>query len=176
MFKLILKILMIFLLSYTTLAYSGNYKGEKVSLVFKDADLKNVLMLFAEYENKNFLIDEDVKGTITIRLKNVPWDQALKIILNMKNLEKIEDGNVVRIVSKEYIQKKQDEKKRKELEKIKEKERKKEQQKQKAQNQKKQPISNMEERKWQKMLNQRGVRTLMLPIKKGEKNDNSKPW
>jgi type IV pilus assembly protein PilQ len=126
MFKLILKILMIFLLSYTTLAYSGNYKGEKVSLVFKDADLKNVLMLFAEYENKNFLIDEDVKGTITIRLKNVPWDQALKIILNMKNLEKIEDGNVVRIVSKEYIQKKQDEKKRKELEKIKEKERKKE--------------------------------------------------
>ena len=42
---------------------------------------------------------------------------------------------------------------------------------------KKQPISNMEERKWQKMLNQRGVRTLMLPLNsKGEKQDETKPW
>ncbi len=125
MFKSTLKILMIFLILYTSTVLAANYKGEKVSLVFKDADLKNVLMLFAEYENKNFLIDQDVKGTITIRLKNVPWQQALKIILEMKNLKKIVEGNVVRIVTNAYVQKMLQEKRERELEKIKEQERKK---------------------------------------------------
>ncbi len=94
------------------------YHGEKVNLVFKDADLKNVLMLFAEYEDKNFIIDEKIKGKITIRLRNVPWDQALNLILDMKNLTKIEEGNIIRIVPMSYI-------KNKELEKLRRAERKK---------------------------------------------------
>ncbi len=125
MLKKILKIILIFLFLYTSLAYSGNYRGERISISVKDADLKNILMLFAEYENKNFLIDEDVKGKITIRLRDVPWDQALKIILDMKNLKKIEDGNVVRIVTSRYIEKLANERKKREIEKLKEKERKK---------------------------------------------------
>ena len=118
MIKFIFQILLCFIIFLNTTINAARYHGERVNLVFKDADIKNVLMLFAEYEDKNFIIDERVKGKITIRLKNVPWDQALDLILDMKNLHKIEDGNIVRIVPMSYI-------KAKELEKIKQKERKK---------------------------------------------------
>ena len=130
--KFIFKILsiLVVLLLFSSIIFAKRYAEERVNLVFKDADLKNVLMLFAEYENKNFIIDEGVKGKITIRLKNVPWQQALQLILDMKNLVKIEKGNVVRIVTREYIKKRELERinflKKKELEKINEKKRKKE--------------------------------------------------
>ena len=95
--KIIFQIFIIVLLLCINI-YGSGYKGEKINLVFKDADLKNVLMLFAEYEDKNFLIDEKINGKITIRLKDVPWDQALEIILDSKDLAKIVEGNVIRII------------------------------------------------------------------------------
>ncbi len=82
---------------------------EKVNLVFKDADLKNVLMLFAEYVDKNFIVDEKVKGKITIRLKNIYWKRALQLILDTKDLRMIENKDYIRIVPKSYLEKLQQE-------------------------------------------------------------------
>ena len=83
---------------------------QNVNLVFKEADLKNVLMLFAEYTNKNFIVDERVTGKITIRLKNIPWKRALNLILDTKNLKMIENKDYIRIVPKSYFEKLQQEK------------------------------------------------------------------
>ncbi len=116
MIKIIFQIILFITIFLNFNIFAGKYHGEKVNLVFKDADIKNVLMLFAEYEDKNFIIDEKIKGKITIRLRNVPWDQALNLILDMKNLHKIVDGNIIRIVPLSYV-------KAKELEKIRQKER-----------------------------------------------------
>jgi len=56
------------------------YSGTRISLDLKDADLPNVLRLFADVAKVNILVTEEVKGKVTLRLLNVPWDQALDII------------------------------------------------------------------------------------------------
>lgn len=76
---------------------NGNYNGKKVSLDFQDADVVNVLRLLAEVSKLNMIIGDNVKGKITIKMLEVPWDQALNIILKMKGLGKIYENNVVRI-------------------------------------------------------------------------------
>ncbi len=86
------------------------YKGSKISLDFKDADLHNIFRLIADVSNLNIIAGEDVKGKITLRLVNVPWDQALEVILSTKNLIKIEEGNVVRITTLETVRKEREEK------------------------------------------------------------------
>lgn len=73
------------------------YRGQHVSLDFKDADVHNVLRLLAEVSKLNVVATEDVRGKITLRLFDVPWDQALDIILQVLNLESEQDGNVIRI-------------------------------------------------------------------------------
>jgi type IV pilus assembly protein PilQ len=88
----------------------GTYKGTKISLDFKDADIHNIFRLIAEVSNLNIITAEDVKGKITIRLVNVPWDQALDVILATKNLVKIEEGNVLRITTAETIRREMEEK------------------------------------------------------------------
>ena len=88
----------------------GTYKGTKISLDFKDADIHNIFRLIAEVSNLNIITTEDVKGKITIRLVNVPWDQALDVILATKNLVKIEEGNVLRVTTAETIRREMDEK------------------------------------------------------------------
>jgi type IV pilus secretin PilQ/predicted competence protein len=74
-----------------------SYHGQHVSLDFKDADVHNVLRLLAEVSKLNVVATEDVRGKITLRLFDVPWDQALDIILQVLNLESEQDGNVIRI-------------------------------------------------------------------------------
>jgi len=75
-----------------------NYRGKKISLDFKDADIQNVLRLIAEVSNKNIVISDAVKGKVTIRLLNVPWDMALDVILKTYALEKEELGpNILRV-------------------------------------------------------------------------------
>lgn len=75
-----------------------NYRGKKISLDFKDADIQNVLRLIAEVSNKNIVISEAVKGKVTVRLLNVPWDMALDVILKTYALEKEELGpNILRV-------------------------------------------------------------------------------
>jgi type IV pilus assembly protein PilQ len=76
------------------------YTGRRVSLEFSDADIRKILQLIAEVSNLNFLIGDDVSGTISIKLVNVPWDQALDVILETKGLEKKQDGNIMYIKPK----------------------------------------------------------------------------
>ena len=93
---------------------AGPYKGTKISLDFKDADIHNIFRLIAEVSNLNIITSEDVKGKITIRMVNVPWDQALEVILVTKNLIKTEEGNVLRITTSETLRKEREEKQKEE--------------------------------------------------------------
>ena len=77
--------------------------GRLISLDFKDADVVNLLRILAAESGKNILISDDVKGKMSITLKNVPWDQALDIIMEARGLVKVERGNVLRIVSQEQL-------------------------------------------------------------------------
>ncbi len=79
------------------------YTGQRISLDFKDADIKNVFRLIAEVSNLNIIAGDDVKGKITIRLINVPWDQALDIILQTNALGMKRVGNVIWIAPKTRI-------------------------------------------------------------------------
>jgi type IV pilus assembly protein PilQ len=81
------------------------YTGRKLSLDFKDADIKNILRLIAEVSNLNIIVADEVTGKITMRLVDVPWDQALDIILQSKHLDKRQVGNVVRIAPVEALRK-----------------------------------------------------------------------
>ena len=81
------------------LVTAKKYTGRKVSLDFQDADLDNVLRLLADVSGLNIVIGTEVKGKVTIKLINVPWDQALDIILKMNNLGQIREGNIIRIAA-----------------------------------------------------------------------------
>lgn len=76
------------------------YTGRKVTLEFADAEVRKIFQLLSEVSNKNFVLGDDVTGTISIKLINVPWDQALDIILDTKGLDKREDGNIIIIKGK----------------------------------------------------------------------------
>jgi len=74
-----------------------------ISFDFKDADVVNLLRILAAESNKNIVIGDDVKGKMSIALRNVPWDLALDIILETRGLRKIEKDGVMRIVSNEQL-------------------------------------------------------------------------
>jgi type IV pilus assembly protein PilQ len=71
------------------------FTGEKLSLNFQDIEVRAVLQLLADFTNKNIVVSDTVQGNITVRLKDVPWDQALDIVLQSKNLAMRENGNVI---------------------------------------------------------------------------------
>ena len=73
------------------------YTGEPISLNLKDADIKDVLRTFSQLTGLNVAIDPDVSGSVTVDFTDVPWDQALEIILRQNNLGYILEGNVMRI-------------------------------------------------------------------------------
>ena len=73
------------------------YRGEKLSLNFQDVEMRAVLQLIADFTDFNLVASDTVAGRITLRLKNVPWDQALDIIMKTKGLDKREIGNVLMI-------------------------------------------------------------------------------
>jgi len=75
------------------------YTGERISLDFQDADIHNIFRILHEVSGKNFVIGDDVKGTVTLKLVNVPWDQVLDLILRMNNLGTVVEGNIVRIAT-----------------------------------------------------------------------------
>ena len=79
------------------------YTGEKTSLVFDNADVRDVLRLIAEISDLNLIASDEVKGNITLRLIDVPWDQALDLILDVTGLGMIQEGNVVRVLPKATI-------------------------------------------------------------------------
>ena len=71
------------------------YKGERLSLNFQDIDVRAVLQLLADASGQNIVVSDTVKGSVTLRLQSVPWDQALDIVLRTKGLDKRRDGNVI---------------------------------------------------------------------------------
>lgn len=71
------------------------YTGEKLSLNFQDIEVRSVLQLIADFTDLNLVASDTVAGRITLRLKNVPWDQALELILKTKGLDKRQAGNVL---------------------------------------------------------------------------------
>ena len=71
------------------------YKGEALSMEFQDVEIRSVLDILAQFTEMNIVASDSVAGNITLRLINVPWDQALDIILKSKNLGKRENGNVI---------------------------------------------------------------------------------
>ncbi len=75
------------------------YSGQRISLDFKDADIQNVLRVLADVSKLNMIATDDVKGKVTLHLTDVPWDQALDLVLKTNRLEKTQEGNVVRISS-----------------------------------------------------------------------------
>ncbi len=79
------------------------YTGRRMSLDFKDADIKNILRLIAEVSNLNIIAGDDVTGKITMRLVDVPWDQALDVILQARNLGMTRVGNVIRVAPMETL-------------------------------------------------------------------------
>ncbi|HCZ11855.1 MAG TPA: hypothetical protein DHV16_06300 [Nitrospiraceae bacterium] len=82
--------------------------SKQVSLDFQDADIVPILRLLGDVSGYNIVIHPDVKGKISMKLLNVPWEQALEIILKTFNLEKLVEGNVIRIVTLDAIQKEKD--------------------------------------------------------------------
>ncbi|NUF14479.1 type IV pilus secretin PilQ family protein [Acinetobacter lactucae] len=79
----------------TSLYKTPNYSGNKLSLDFQDIEVRRVLQLLADFTGINMVAADSVQGNITLRLKDIPWDQALDIILKTKNLDKRRNGNVI---------------------------------------------------------------------------------
>ena len=79
------------------------YTGEKLSLNFQDIEVRSVLQLIADFTGLNLVASDTVGGSITLRLQNVPWDQALDLILKTKGLDKRQIGNVLLVAPAEEI-------------------------------------------------------------------------
>ena len=85
------------------------FSGEPISVNLKDVDLHDFFRLIHEISGLNVVVDPSVKGTLTIVLDDVPWDQALDIVLRNNDLDKQLDGNVLRIATKETLRKEAEE-------------------------------------------------------------------
>jgi type IV pilus assembly protein PilQ len=84
-------------------ADSFSYIGEKLSLNFQDIDVRSVLQLIADFTDLNLVASDTVAGNITLRLQNVPWDQALDLVLKTKGLDKRKVGNVLLVAPADEI-------------------------------------------------------------------------
>lgn len=73
----------------------ADFKGEKLSLNFQNVDVRSVLQVIADFTDFNIITSDSVQGNLTLRLKDVPWDQALDIILQAKGLDMRKNGNVI---------------------------------------------------------------------------------
>lgn len=109
-----------FILEVTSLEKAGGqqvaekkrYEGEKLSLDFQNVEVRSVLKVIADFTGLNIVAAESVAGNITIRLKDVPWDQALDIILRAKGLDKRSSGNVIWVEQSDVLAKKEEEEKK----------------------------------------------------------------
>jgi type IV pilus assembly protein PilQ len=79
------------------------YTGERLTLNFQDIETRAVLQLLADTSGQNMVISDTVAGNVTLRLQNVPWDQALDIVLQTKGLDKRQEGNVILVAPAEEI-------------------------------------------------------------------------
>jgi type IV pilus assembly protein PilQ len=79
------------------------YHGERLTLNFQDIETRAVLQLLADASGQNIVVSDSVQGSVTLRLQNVPWDQALDIVLRTKGLDKRQDGNVIIVAPAEEL-------------------------------------------------------------------------
>jgi type IV pilus assembly protein PilQ len=79
------------------------YKGDLLSLNFQDIEVRAILQILADFTGLNLVVSDSVKGNLTLRLQNVPWDQALDIILRTKGLAMRQNGNVIFIAPTEEV-------------------------------------------------------------------------
>lgn len=79
------------------------YTGEKLSLNFQNVEVRSVLQVIADFTGLNIIASDSVTGNLTLRLKDVPWDQALDLIMQTKGLDKRQDGNVIWVAPKDEL-------------------------------------------------------------------------
>jgi type IV pilus assembly protein PilQ len=79
------------------------YQGERLSLNFQNVDVRSLLQVIADFTNLNIITSDSVQGAITLRLKDVPWDQALDIILQSKGLDMRKNGNVILVAPRDEL-------------------------------------------------------------------------
>ena len=92
----------------STQSTSKQFTGKKLSLSFQDIEVRSVLQILAEFTQKNIAVSDSVTGSITLNLKDIPWDQALDVILKTKDLSLRENNNVLWIApAKEMAEKEQ---------------------------------------------------------------------
>jgi type IV pilus assembly protein PilQ len=83
----------------------SKYTGRRIDLDFKDADIHNILRLLAEVGGVNIVTSDDVTGSVTIRMRDVPWDQALDVIMEAKGLGAERRGNLIRVAPQAVLEK-----------------------------------------------------------------------
>jgi type IV pilus assembly protein PilQ len=81
------------------------YTGAHISLDFQKADIHNILRIIADVAGLNIITTDKVKATVTLKLKDVPWDQALDVLLRNNGLDKTQDGNIIRVATMEEVAK-----------------------------------------------------------------------
>lgn len=81
------------------------YTGSRISLDFQKADIHNIFRIIADVAGINIITSDKVKATVTLKLKNVPWDQALDVVLKNNGLDKTQDGNIIRVATMEEVSK-----------------------------------------------------------------------
>lgn len=84
---------------------AGRFNGRRIDLDLKDADIHNILRLLADVGRVNIVTADDVSGNVTIRMRNVPWDQALDVVLQAKGLGMVRNGNLIRVAPLGTLQK-----------------------------------------------------------------------
>jgi type IV pilus assembly protein PilQ len=95
-----------------------SFKGQKLSMNFQNLDVRAVLQLLAEYSGQNIVVSDSVQGTIALRLKDVPWDQALDLVLDAKGLSMVQRNNVIWVAPRQEIQQKEQQEAERELQKV----------------------------------------------------------
>lgn len=81
----------------------AGFKGKPLSLNFQNMDIRGILQVIADFTNLNIMASDSVQGNLSLRLKDVPWDQALNLVLESKNLTQVKEGNVVWIATAQEI-------------------------------------------------------------------------
>ena len=89
---------------YTALG-KKRYTGRRIDLDFKGADIHNILRLLADVGQVNIVVADDVKGDVTIKMRDVPWDQALDVVLRSKGLGSVREGNLLRVAPLSFLEK-----------------------------------------------------------------------
>ena len=119
---LLLLLLIVFLVPSGSHGQTAKQATQRISFDFIDADIRNVLRVLSEVGAKNLVVAEDVKGKVTIKLENVPLDEAFDVILKNNDLAKIEEENVTRIVTVKKLNEEKDRDTKQRLDFLKEKE------------------------------------------------------